>query len=148
MRSFIVFELWQIWCIAGVVFFIIELFTPVLFFLNLGLACFIAAICAALGIVTIAQVIVFAIFGTIFLIWLRPILMKRKKISEVETVDMYIGKTAKVIKTVTKDEGRIYIFDEEWPAVSQDGNTYNEGDIVTIVKTENMLMYVEGKNTD
>ena len=139
-------ELWQIWCSAGVVFFIIELFTPLLFFFNLALACFIAALCAAFGLVLIGQVIVFAVFSAIFLLWLRPFLVKRKKNSENETVDMYTGKTARVIKTVTKDGGRIYIFDEEWPAVSVNGEVYNEGDAVTIVKTQDMLMYVEGKN--
>ena len=142
-----IFNAWQLWCIAGVVFFIIEMFTPVMFFFNLALACFIAAICAAFGILPIVQVIIFDVFSVIFLIWLRPVLVKYKNKPENETVDMYTGKAAKVIKTVTKDGGRIYIFDEEWPAVSLNENdVFNEGEYVKIVKTENMLMYVEGKN--
>ena len=142
-----VFNAWQLWCIAGVVFFIIEMFTPVLFFFNLALACFIAAICAAFGLMPVVQVIIFAVFSVIFLIWLRPVLIQRKNAAENETENMYIGKTAKVIKTVTKDGGRIYIFDEEWPAVSLNENdVFNEGEFVIIEKTENMLMYVKGKN--
>ncbi len=142
-----IFNIWQLWCIAGVVFFIIEMFTPVLFFFNLALACFVAAVSAACGLEPVVQIIIFAVFSVIFLIWLRPVLVKYKKKPANETVDVYAGKIAKVIKTVTKDGGRIFVFDEEWPAVcvNQD-DVFNEGDSVKIVKTENMLMYVEGKN--
>ena len=144
-----IFNAWQLWCIAGVVFFIIEMFTPVLFFFNIALASFIAAICAACGILPVVQVIIFAVFSVIFLIWLRPALVKYKTKPENETIDMYTGKTAKVIKTVTKEGGRIYIFDEEWPAVAlNDGDVFNEGENVTIVKTQDMLMYVERTNTN
>ena len=76
-------------------------------------------------------------------------LVKYKNKPENETVDMYVGKAAKVLKTVTKDGGRIYIFDEEWPAVSVNADdVFNEGENVKIIKTENMLMYVDGNDED
>ena len=59
-------SLWQMWCIAGVILCIIEIFTPVLFFLNIGFACFCSAIVAAFGFSLTLQVICFAVFSAIF----------------------------------------------------------------------------------
>ena len=42
-------EYWQLWCLVIIIFFIVEMFTPVNFFLNLGLACLISALVAYLG---------------------------------------------------------------------------------------------------
>lgn len=137
------FHLWQIWCIAGVVFFIIEMFTPVMFFLNIGFACFIAAISAALGIEPIYQVLIFGVFSAIFLLWLRPFLIKRKNSSDTpETIEMYIGKTANVINTVTAEDGRIAVFGEEWQAKSLNGEVIEKGSQVKIMKNDSIVMYV------
>lgn len=73
-----VLHLWQVWCSAGVIFCVIEMFTPAMFFLNLGFACFVAAVAAAMGLAAIYQVITFAVFSAIFLIWLRPLLIKKE----------------------------------------------------------------------
>lgn len=137
------FHLWQIWCIAGVVFFIIEMFTPVMFFLNIGFACFIAAIGAGLGLEPIYQVIVFGVFSAIFLLWLRPFLIKRKNGTDnPETIEMYIGKTANVVNTVSADSGRIAVFGEEWQAKSLNGEVIEKGSQVKIMKNDSIVMYV------
>lgn len=137
------FHLWQIWCIAGVVFFIIEMFTPVMFFLNIGFACFIAAIGAGLGLEPIYQVIVFGVFSAIFLLWLRPFLIKRKNGTDTpETIEMYIGKTANVVNTVSANSGRIAVFGEEWQAKSLNGEVIEKGSQVKIMKNDSIVMYV------
>ena len=92
------------------------MFTPVMFFLNLGLACFIAALPAALGWDLMYQVLTFAVFAAVFLLWLRPFLIQKKNGDKPETIEMYAGKTAKVIETVTAESGRIAVFGEEWQA--------------------------------
>lgn len=144
------FHLWQIWCIAGVVFFIIEMFTPVMFFLNLGFACFVAALCAELGLAPIYQVIVFGIFSAIFLIWLRPFLIKRKNQAQNETVEMYKGMTAKVIETIVPetDKGRIAVFGEQWQAKSLHDEEIPKGSLVKIIKNDSIVMYVEPLKED
>ena len=135
-------HLWQIWCISGVVFFIIEMFTPVLFFFNLALGCFIAAICAYFGLALIWQVLIFGFFSTIFLIWLRPFLIKKKNGNKPETIEMYAGKTASVVETVTENSGRIAIFGEEWQAKSLNGETIEKGKYAKIVKNDSIVFYV------
>ena len=68
-------ELWQLWCLIGIVFCIIEIFTPTMFFLNLGLACFVAGLVGFLGVNFTVQVLVFAVFAALFLIFLRPVIL-------------------------------------------------------------------------
>ncbi len=136
-------SLWQMWCIAGVILCIIEIFTPVLFFLNIGFACFCSAIVAAFGFSLTLQVICFAVFSAIFLIWLRPILIKQKHSGQPDTIEMYIGKTAKVVEKVTKYSGRIAIFGEEWQAKSLSDEEFDIGSQVKIVKNDSIVMYVE-----
>lgn len=138
-----ILNLWQIWVIAGVILCIVEIFTPAMFFLNIGFACFIASIIAALGFAGIWQVIIFGLFSAIFLIWLRPLLLKQKQSEKPETIEMYIGKTAKVIEKVTKDNGKIAIFGEEWQAKSINDEVFEVGDNVKIVKNESIVMFVE-----
>ena len=136
-------SLWQIWCIAGIVLCITEIFTPAMFLLNLGFACFVSAIFAALGVSSLIQVIVFAIFSAVFIIWLRPFLIRKRESDTPETVEMYIGKTAKVIEKVTQSGGRIAIFGEEWQAKSLDNEEYQIGEEVKIVKNDSIVMYVQ-----
>lgn len=136
-------SLWQLWCIAGVALCITEIFTPAMFFLNLGFACFIAAISAALGLTLTIQVIVFGIFSAVFLIWLRPFLMKHKHSGQPETIEMYKGKTAKVLKKVTPQDGKIAVFGEEWQAKSLHEEEFEPGTEVKIVENDSIVMYVE-----
>ena len=137
-----VLHLWQVWCSAGVIFCVIEMFTPTMFFLNLGFACFVAAVAAAMGLAAIYQVITFAVFSVIFLIWLRPLLIKKRKSDNPETVEMYIGKTANVIETVDANNGRIAVFGEEWQAKSLNGEVIEKGQQVKIIKNDSIVMFV------
>ena len=136
-------SLCQIWCIAGLTFCIIEIFTPAMFFLNIGLACFIAAIAASLGLLFWYQVIIFTVSSAIFLIWLRPIILKHKESDKPETIDMYMGKTAKVVEKVTPSGGRISIFGEEWQAKSLNNEEFEINSEVKIVKNDSIVMFVE-----
>ena len=137
-------SLWQIWSIAGVFLCIVEIFTPAMFFLNLGLACFVSALASFAGASLTVQVVVFAAFSAVFLIWLRPYLLKQKNSGNPETVGLYIGKTAKVLEKVSSLGGRISIFDEEWQAKSvNEDDEFNPGEKVRIVKNDSIVMYVE-----
>ena len=138
-----IINFWQIWCIAGLVLIIIEIFTPAMFFMNLGIACFAAGAVAFCGYSFLWQVILFGIFSAILLIWLRPFLMKNLRSNKVETVEMYIGKTANVVEKVTKQKGRISLFGEEWQAKSINDEEFEVGSEVRIVKNDSIVMFVE-----
>ena len=138
-------ELWLIWVIAGVILFIVELFTPILFFLNLAIAAFFAAIGAYFGLSGWWQVGIFGISAGILLGFLRPFLIKN--VHKVDTTsgleEKYFGKTAKTIRPTGPIDGRIAIYGEEWGARSTDGSEIPEGTDVKIIRNDGTIFYVE-----
>ena len=138
-------ELWLLWIIAGVIFFVIEIFTPLLFFLNLAIASLITAGVAYFEIGAIWQVIIWGILSAILLLFLRPLLVKstaqNEEASGIEA--SYIGKEAKTIQPTNKENGRITIYGEDWIARSVDENEIPENTIVKIVRYENSIFFVE-----
>ena len=138
-------ELWLIWVITGIVFFIIELFTPVLFFLNLAFAAFFGAIAAYFGLAAIWQVLIFGAVAGILLGFLRPLLIKnvKKEDTSAGLDEKYIGKLAKTIRPTGATDGRVTIYGEEWVARSVDGNEIPEGTDVKIVRNDSTIFIVE-----
>lgn len=139
-------ELWQIWCIAGVGLFILEIFTPLLFFMNLAIACFFAAIIAALGLNLTFQVAVFGVLSAFFLLFLRPILTKQRNGGKTGIEGKYIGKIAIAVQKIDKHGGRIKIYGEEWQAQSLDDEVIEIGSEVTIIRNESLMMFVKAAN--
>lgn len=135
---------WQFLLVIGVVFLIIEMFTPVMFFLNLALAAFITAVVAFYVVDWNVLVPVFVATSAIFLLFLRPILIKNRENGQKTGVEeKYIGKIAKVVETVTSQSGVVSIYDERWNARSATGEEIPVGSEVKIVKNESLLLYVE-----
>jgi len=138
-------DLWIIWIIASVIFFIIEIFTPILFFLNLAIAGLITALIAYFSTPLIWQVIIWGVLSGILLLCLRPFLVKNtsddKEASGINA--SYIGKEAKTIMPTGKNDGRITIYGEDWKARSCDGNEIEKDVTVKIVKYDDSIFYVE-----
>ncbi len=137
--------IWQLLVIIGLAFLVFEMFTPVMFFLNFAIAAFITAI-ASIFINDINVLFIsFVIIALILLVFLRPMLMNRKTSKE-QTTGMgnkYIGKTAKVIETITQTSGAISIYDERWEARILDNNEISVGENVKIIKHDSLIMFVE-----
>ena len=136
--------LWEFIVICGIVFILLELFIPSMFFLNFALAAFITAIVSLFTAKMLTLVLVFFVFSFLSFAFLRPLLLKRKS-KEIETGvnDKYIGKKAKVIEDVSSDNGAISIYDERWNARTEDGSNIPAGSEVEIVKNDSLIMYVK-----
>lgn len=143
-------ELWQLWCLIGIVFFIVEMFTPVMFFLNLGLACFASGLAGYLGGDFAVQVWVFTLFAVIFLLFLRPFLINKKSNcsgkEDSEFGEKYQNKTAIVTEKITAQGGRVAIYGETWQAKSVNGQEIEKDVQVKIVKIESIVLFVETLN--
>lgn len=136
-------ELWQVWSFIAIAFFIVEMFTPTTFFLNLGLASLISALAGWLGGNFTVQVLLFALFAALFLIFLRPILLRKKDTSVTEFDEKYKNQTALVTEKITPESGRIAIYGETWQAKSLTGEDIDENAQVKIVKIDSIIMTVE-----
>ena len=136
--------MWQMLCVVGIAFVILEIFTPSMFFLNFALAAFITAIASLFTLNHFALVLIFFFFSFISFVFLRPILLrKNSKGTETGIEGKYIGKVAKVIEEVNKDRGVITIYGERWEARCLDGQSIPAGVDVKIVKNDSLIMFVE-----
>ena len=139
--------MWQLLVILGLVFLVLEMFTPMLFFLNFAIASFITAI-ASFIITDINILMLIFVFLSLLLLWfLRPLLVKSKnqKNSNTGMKSKYIGQTSKVIEEVTSYSGVISIYDERWNARSINNEIIPIGSIVEIIKHESLIMGVKLK---
>lgn len=137
--------LWEIFAIAGLIFLILEMLVPSMFFLNLAVAGFITAIAAVWIANWVTLLILFAVLSILSIAFLRPILVKNKKDKEKETgmEGKYIGKNVKVIEPVGKFSGAITIYDERWEARTDSDETIPAGAEVRIIKYDSLILTVE-----
>ncbi|MCR5261448.1 MAG: NfeD family protein [Candidatus Gastranaerophilales bacterium] len=141
-------NLWLILLIISVAFLIMEMFTPTLFFINLSIAAAVSAFIAYCGYSGTVITFVFLIISIATIGLIRPILLGKMQNKKEQTGmdDKYIGKTAKVITNVTKDDGRVSIYGEEWQAkldqTSQD-EVVNAGEQVKIISVDSIIFTVE-----
>lgn len=135
--------LWEFIVIAGIVFILFELFVPSMFFLNFAFAAFITAVISLFTADSLTLVMIFCVFSFLSFLFLRPLLLKRKG-KELETGinDKYIGKKAKVIEEVSRNNGVISIYDERWNARTEDDSVIPIGTEAEIVKNDSLIMYV------
>ena len=136
--------LWEFIVICGIIFILLELFVPSMFFLNFAFAAFVTAAASLYTAKLLTLVLIFFVFSFLSFAFLRPLLLKRKG-KEIETGinDKYIGKKAKVIEEVSSDNGVISIYDERWNARCEDGRVIPVGTEVEIVKNDSLIMYVK-----
>lgn len=139
--------MWQLLVILGLVFLVLEMFTPMLFFLNFAIASFITAIASFIITDINILMLIFVVLSLLLLWFLRPLLVKSKnqKNSNTGMKSKYIGQTAKVIEEVTSDSGVISIYDERWNARSINNEIIPIGSIVEIIKHESLIMSVKLK---
>lgn len=138
--------LWEIFTIAGLVFIILEMLVPSMFFLNLAIAAVITALVAVWISNWITLTIIFVLLSIVSIVFLRPILIKDKRSKETQTgmESKYIGKVVKVIEPITKFSGAITIYDERWEArIDNNDETIPVGNEVKIVKNEGLVLTVE-----
>lgn len=137
--------LWEIFAIAGLVFLILEMLVPSMFFLNLAIAGFITAITAVWITNWITLTIIFAILSICSIAFLRPILVKNKQDKEKETgmESKYIGKIVKVIEPINKFSGAITIYDERWEARADVDEPIPTDSEVKIIKYDSLILTVE-----
>ena len=135
--------LWELLCVIGVGFVILEIFTPSMFFLNFALASFITALASVYIANKFALVLIFFVLSFLSFAFLRPIIMKKNtKETKTGIEDKYIGRVAKVVEEVSEYKGVISIYDERWEARSEDKSIIPAGAEVRIIRNESLIMYV------
>lgn len=144
-------EIWQIWLIATVLLFIVEIFVPTFFAASLGIGTLVAGVFAYLGFSIEIQLITFSIVTLASIFAVRPFMLKHahKKNGHVKTnVDALVGKKATVIQTIDnfKNGGRVVVEGDDWKAQTENDEVVVSGKKVEIVKVDSTLLIVKSLN--
>ncbi len=139
--------LWEFIVVCGIVFILLELFIPSMFFLNFAVAAFITATASVFINTKITLVLIFFVFSILSFVFLRPLILKKmSKETETGINDKYIGKKAKVIEDVSGENGVVSIYDERWNARTEDGSVIPTGAEVEIIRNDNLILIVKSLN--
>lgn len=141
-------ELWHIWVLVALVFFIIEIFTS-----GFAVACFSigalgSAVAAACGLSILWQMVIFAILSIIALITVRPLVVKLffKKDEDYKTNgSALIGRHGRVSEAINPStgKGRVAIDGDDWKAVSAAGTAIAKGTEVEVVSIDSVIVTVK-----
>jgi membrane protein implicated in regulation of membrane protease activity len=139
---------WIVFLIIALLFFIAEIYTPTMFFLNFS----IASVCCALFSLIIDSynilIPLFAVLSILSILFLRPFLnINPNKEKSQYFESQYIGAEGKTITEVSAHSGRITVYDENWEARLNDENAkpIAKGKKVSIIRHTDLIMYVEVK---
>jgi membrane protein implicated in regulation of membrane protease activity len=145
----ILMEIWLIWLLVGIIFLIVEIFTPGFFIACLGLAAMVVSVFLLFipGMMFIWQIVIFLIISIIIFITIRPFALKHlyKRSDQQNTnADGLIGKKGKIISKVdSANPGYMKIYGDEFMAISESGETLEVGDDVEIVRIEGNKVIVK-----
>ncbi|MGC1208886.1 MAG: NfeD family protein [Ornithinimicrobium sp.] len=110
---------WLWWTAAALILGLIEIASLDLVFTMLAAAAIVAAITAFLGATFPFQVIAFVVTAVILLALLRPLLLRRLKLTGPAphtNADANVGQRAEVLEAVTDRSGSVKLRGEQWTA--------------------------------
>ncbi len=136
---------WEIFAIAGLIFLILEMLVPTVFFLNLAFAGFLTAILSLTVSDITTLILAFVVFSLLSIFLIRPMILRHKNTKENQTgiEGKYIGRVARVIEPVSRYKGAITIYDERWEARYEGDDEIPAGAEIRIVRNDSLIMYVE-----
>lgn len=146
MVEFIVGNVWLVWLVVAIVCLIMEVSSGDFFItcFAVGALCGMAA--SSLGLPFWAQVLVFALFSTLSIRLLRPRLLgllERRADKRESNADALAGRVGEVIQTIESDGyGRVKIDGDDWKAESVDGVEIGQGERVSVVGRESIILKV------
>lgn len=139
---------WTIWIGLGIIFTIIEIFTPGFVFFSFGLGMIFAGLFAYVFPQSLViQVLVFII--STFIIFITSKKWSKKFISKssVKTnAEALIGNTGIVTKSISKNEkGYVKVGGEIWSAISENGVSLKKETIVEVLEIDGNKLVVKIK---
>lgn len=140
-----IMEIWQIWCIAALLLFIVEIFTTGFGVLCIALGCVGSAIASTAGLGINGQIAAFCITGGVSFITIRPVLLKCFCKSVSTNTEALIGRPAIVTEEINNanNAGRIKVDGDSWKAISRDGTIIPVNEKVIIIQINSTVLTVK-----
>lgn len=139
---------WYYWMILGVVLVVFEIFTPGFFIAVIGFAAILTGILALFVQSFIVQVVFFGICVTLFLIFLRPVLIKvmyKSSDAKPSNADAMVGRHLTVTETIDNKRGVGYVkyYADSMPARSENGDEIAAGEEVVVTRMDGIKAIVK-----
>jgi membrane protein implicated in regulation of membrane protease activity len=144
-------EVWYLWVIAGLVLWIVEMYTSGFVVGIFGTACLIVAPVARVGTPFRIQVLVFVVGTAVLSFAIRPLVLKYlydRRLAKTN-VDALIGKVGFVTVQINERNGtgNVRIGGEEWRAAASAGElTIEVGERVVVEKIDGAKLIVKPIN--
>lgn len=140
-------DTWQLWMLAGIALWILEMFTPGFVAGVFGTACLVVAPFAGRGVSLTIQLLVFVVATAILFLLVRPIFLKLTAKSgppEKTNADAMVGRDGVAVSAIQPlpAGGRVKIGGEEWRAAPADSSAIPEGARILVIKIEGNTLYV------
>ena len=141
-------EHWQLWVLAAIALFGVEMFTADMVVGSVGIGCLCSAVAARLGAPPVGQLVAFSVGTLVLMLGVRPRvkdLLYRSADPRKSGVQALVGQTAVVVEPIGRTApGRVRIGAEEWRAESEEA-PLDAGQEVVIVGVEAATLRVRGK---
>jgi len=137
--------MWQFILCIGILFLLFEIFIPSVFFVNFALSAFICAILSLFVDNISILLIVFSVLSVLLLLTLRPYFLRKNSQKDTQSgiEAKYVGKIAKAVENIDKNQGAISIYDERWQARNINDDLIEAGQNVEIIDYKSIVMYVK-----
>ena len=142
-------QTWQILVAAGIVAFILEIFTTGFISGSAGIGFFFAAAGSYFGLSAPWQILLFALGMALTYFLIRPLVNKYGYREPVKTNrDALIGKTGKVTEEINPEThtGRVAIDGDDWKARPANNETIPAGSTVEVVEIDSIILFVKPLN--
>lgn len=140
-------NVWLIWVLASIICLLLELTSGDLFILCFSIGALCSAVAAALGVGWVLQILIFAFFTLLSIFFVRPVALRwlhRNEDNRPSNADVLMGRVGTVSETIEEGGyGRVAIDGDDWKAVALDGQSIGQGERVTVVGRESIILTVE-----
>ena len=147
MIEYLAQHMWQVWAVVAVICLILELTAGDFFIICFSIGSVFAAITAAVGGGIYWQLLMFAVFSILALVYVRPFAKRylhKGEDNRVSKADALMGRQGRVVETVKADGfGRVQIDGDIWKAVTNEPDDIAEGKNVRVVGRESTIITVE-----
>ena len=141
-------EVWHFWVLAGIIFLIMEIFTPGFVVGVIAVGCFAGAIASLLGGSLNWQVGSFALGVLVGFVLIRPLFLRYfypKDKGAKTNAEALCGELGTVVHKVdpASGSGRVRIQGSEWKAISASGASLPKGSRVQVISVNGATATVE-----
>jgi membrane protein implicated in regulation of membrane protease activity len=146
MIEYFTSNLWLFWVVICVLCLIMEVSSGTFYIMCFAIGAIFSIVSSLIGMPFWLQVIIFAVFSTLCIFFVRPFALKylhRGEDRRASNVEALIGRVGIVIDAIEAGgSGYVKIDGDEWKAVTSDGTAIAKGEKVKVVSMESIVVTV------